>query len=432
MTINLYFNGDIYGERRVSLKNRDFPGSIEEIPAEEVRSHLERVLASPQFRISKRCHRFLNYVVNEVIEGKADSLKERTLATDVFDRPASWDSGEDTIVRGGAREVRKRLAQYYASAEGKQDRVRFELAPGSYVPVFTYAEAAEIVAAPELLRVPPVALPEPPLARSRGPWVFWLTAASLLAVSAAVIAPRLRPVSAFDEFWKPLWNSPYPLTIAMAHPIVYQPSTGAARLSDQRPRQLVPSEMDGSDMAPVPDQYVAYGDASAVSEMSVLMGRHSRSVRLRPADKIDFADLREAPAVLIGGFSNHWTMELTEPFRFHFGLDSGGGPALLDSTRPTLRWNIPSKTDNGVSSDDYFLVGRLAHSPSGKIMLVAAGLTQFGTEAAGHFLTDPNRVNDTFHKIPANWQNRNVEIVFHAKVVENAASGYELVAWHVW
>jgi len=77
------------------------------------------------------------------MDGNANSLKERTLATDVFDRPASWDSGEDTIVRGGAREVRKRLAQYYASPEGMHERVRFELAPGSYVPVFVHVDSID-------------------------------------------------------------------------------------------------------------------------------------------------------------------------------------------------------------------------------------------------------------------------------------------------
>jgi hypothetical protein len=406
---------------------------------------LERILSSPQFRSSKRCHRFLSYVVSEVMDGNADSLKERTLATDVFDRPVSWDSGEDTIVRGGAREVRKRLAQYYASPEGMQERVRFELAPGSYAPVFVYADSID---APSPLIPPsaPLAIGhierKPQQAKPRRIWLFWVIAAALAAAATVIVAPSFRPANAFDIFWKPLWNSPYPLLVAMAHPIVYHPSTRVARLNEQRlgptrlpvqrPLQLLPKELDGSDIVPVLDQYVGYGDSIAASEMSLLMGRHAGSVRIRSADKIDFADFREAPSVLIGAFTNRWTMELTEPFRFHFGRDSRGGPALLDSARPSLSWNIPSKTDNGISSDDYFLVCRLAHSPSGKIMLVAAGLTQFGTEAAGHFLADPNRLNDTLRKIGGNWQNRNLEIVFHARVVENATSPSELIAWHVW
>src|ERR1700759_5098386 len=85
--------------------------------SQEVRAHLNRILASPAFRTSKRCGRFLEFIVNETLNGRAASLKERTLAIEVFDRSTSWDSGDDTIVRVGAREVRKRLAQFYSSTE---------------------------------------------------------------------------------------------------------------------------------------------------------------------------------------------------------------------------------------------------------------------------------------------------------------------------
>jgi hypothetical protein len=40
----------------------------------------------------------------------------------------------------GAREVLKRLAQFYTSAEGTAERIRIELHSGSCVPEFTFAE----------------------------------------------------------------------------------------------------------------------------------------------------------------------------------------------------------------------------------------------------------------------------------------------------
>ena len=43
--------------------------------------------------------------------------------------------GDDSIVRVGAREIRKRLAQYYVS-DGVNDEVRIDLPLGSYVPAF--------------------------------------------------------------------------------------------------------------------------------------------------------------------------------------------------------------------------------------------------------------------------------------------------------
>lgn len=427
------------------LKNRSFSGSLEEIPAEEVRAHLAKVLASPQFRSSKRCHRFLNYVVSQVIEGNAETLKERTLATDVFDRPASWDSSEDSIVRGGAREVRKRLAQYYASEEAAHERVRFELAPGSYVPLFVHVETAggarSLENSDKQNSAQTVRNEVLPGWTSLGRWPVWAAAIGLAVVVAMLVAARFGS-TAFDEFWNPWWQSPFPVLIAMAHPIVYHPSARAVELNNQRmepmrlplqrPLQLLPGELNGSDMVPVLDQYVGYGDTLAASDMSVLMGSHSGNVRIRFADKLEFADFREAPSALIGAFTNRWTLELSDQFRFHFGRDAHGGPALVDSANPARTWNIPSKADNGASSDDYFLICRLANSPSGKAMIIAAGLTQFGTEAAGHFMTDPKRLNGTLRKIGSNWQNRNLEIVLHTRVVEESTTASELIAWYVW
>src|SRR5258708_5477539 len=86
----------------------------------EIRRQLTIILESTVFRSSRRCHDFLGYVVTKVLEGDGESLKERTLAVDVFGRKANSDLADDSIVRVGAREVRKRLAQYYVT-EGAND-----------------------------------------------------------------------------------------------------------------------------------------------------------------------------------------------------------------------------------------------------------------------------------------------------------------------
>jgi hypothetical protein len=420
------------------VKDRGLSRTIEEIPAAEVRSHLQRVLESPPFKSSKRCHRFLSYVVRAVLEGNAESLKERTLATEVFDRPASWDSGDDTIVRGGAREVRKRLAQYYSSAAGMQETIRIELLPGSYVPVFVHLQSV----ASSTVQLPPAAFQETDLKRSHRAWLLGIAGLALIAAISIFLATTFARTNALDEFWAPVWRSPYPVLIAIAHPLVYHPSSRATRLNDQRlgptpipmqrPLHLLPKELDGSDMVPVFDQYVGYGDAVVATSISDLLGKHSRDVRLRSANNVEFADFREAPSALIGAFTNRWTMELTQKFRLHFGYDAQGAPAVLDLADPARLWSIPSKEDNGIASEDYFLVCRLTNSPSGKLMVIAGGLTQFGTEAAGRFLVDSSRLDDALRKIGGNWQNRNVEALFHAKVVGNSPSASELIAWQVW
>src|ERR1700676_4204597 len=115
---------------------------------EAVREALTRVLASTEFRTSKRSQEFLRYVVEHTLNGQSDLLKERTIGIEVFGRSTDYEPGEDATVRVKAGEVRKRLGLYYAE-QGARDPLRIELPAGTYVPEFRLCET-EVVGAPEL------------------------------------------------------------------------------------------------------------------------------------------------------------------------------------------------------------------------------------------------------------------------------------------
>src|SRR5215469_6990526 len=101
--------------------------------------HLEEILQSPSFASSRRCQEFLRYVVGEVLEGRADSIKERSIAVDVFGKGLRFDPGSDSLIRVKAREVRKRLTEYYESVPDSP--LRIELPVGSYIPSIRATEA---------------------------------------------------------------------------------------------------------------------------------------------------------------------------------------------------------------------------------------------------------------------------------------------------
>src|ERR1700694_5999171 len=90
---------------------------------EAVREALTRVLASTEFRTSKRSQEFLRYVVEHTLNGHRDMLKERTIGIEVFGRPTSYDPSDDATVRVKAGEVRKRLGIYYAGV-GAHNAIR--------------------------------------------------------------------------------------------------------------------------------------------------------------------------------------------------------------------------------------------------------------------------------------------------------------------
>src|SRR5580765_2732280 len=64
-----------------------------------VRSHLQMILATEAFRRSARSSRLLQTIVEYTLAGRADELKEYSLALDVFDRQPSFDPRVDPIVR---------------------------------------------------------------------------------------------------------------------------------------------------------------------------------------------------------------------------------------------------------------------------------------------------------------------------------------------
>jgi len=104
----------------------------------EVEAELDRVCLSAQFHSSKRSCEFLRYVVRVALDGRIDSLKERSIGIDLLGRDTSYDPSSDATVRVRANEVRKRLASYYGS-NPRSGAFHIALPVGNYVPRFVPA-----------------------------------------------------------------------------------------------------------------------------------------------------------------------------------------------------------------------------------------------------------------------------------------------------
>ncbi len=78
------------------------------VPAAAVGEQLARIVDSPRFVSSARLCRFLTHIVNRAIGGDLDSLKEFSIAMEVFDRSSEYDPSIDAIVRVEARRLRIR------------------------------------------------------------------------------------------------------------------------------------------------------------------------------------------------------------------------------------------------------------------------------------------------------------------------------------
>jgi hypothetical protein len=410
---------------------------------EDVRRELERIIASRVFRGSHRCQTFLQYVVSKTLEGDGKSLKERTLAVHVFGREATEDLSEDSIVRVGAREVRKRLAQYYVD-EGATNPLRIELPAGSYIPSFQWHLPAATTGV-ELEPPREQATPDPPAPsrRIRFGWKVWILTAILLVACVTAIAWRVTagPRSAFDIFWQPAFREKAPLMIAIAHPIVYQPSLRAEQLDRsrngrptpavQRPVNVPPELLNGSDFVPVVNQFVGFGDAEAALRMSSLFTQHHAASRVRLASRMDFNDLRGSGTVLIGAYTNRWTMDLTANMKYRFEYGVAGKPCIAEASTG-CRWTLTTKAADGRSAEDYILLCRLPHSATNEFTVICAGINVYGTEEAGRIISDPDSLTPFLRALPKNWPDHNLQIVLHVAVVGDAPAQSDLVSVYSW
>jgi hypothetical protein len=404
-----------------------------------IRAQLDRILGSPQFRGSKRCQNLLRYIVEQTLVGDTGQLKERTLGIEVFERPPDYDTSQDPVVRATAGEIRKKLAQYYQEP-GHESEMRIGMLVGSYVTEFHPA-----VEAPH----PPPA--EPPAA-ARSPWrlpIIVLAAALLLLTFALYSAPWKE--SALQQLWRPVLKTPGTIIISLGQPIVYNLKSAEAQDAIQgvqmaAPNAPVPAPPAAppqpgdpdyilkKDLVILPDRYLALGDVICLVRLTAMFEKLGKPYRIRGERSTSFADLRETPAVLIGAFDNQWTLQAAGQLRFTFEKDGARETDFVrDRQHPeNTQWKLTGAWPYWDVKTDYAIVSRLVNTTTDRPLVIAAGITHYGTMAAGEFLSNPQYFAEAAAKLPAGWQQKNLQFVLRIPVVNRVSGHPQVLAVQAW
>ncbi|MBO9411750.1 MULTISPECIES: adenylate cyclase [unclassified Ruegeria] len=104
--------------------------------AKDVRAALQRLVKSSTFAGSQRLQDFLIYVVEESLRGRADDIRAKTIAMDVYGGTMSEMARRENVVRVDAGRLRRKLSEYYADA-GRNEDTLFDLPKGGYAPQIT-------------------------------------------------------------------------------------------------------------------------------------------------------------------------------------------------------------------------------------------------------------------------------------------------------
>jgi hypothetical protein len=395
----------------------------------EIRNQLERILAHPQFQNSRRYPALLRYVVEKTLEGNGASLKERTIGIKVFGREPSYDTNLDHTVRTSAGEVRKRLAQYYVESD-REGEIRIDLPAGSYVPQFRHRRpekvpglhieesGAETLAPPEINEASVAGRP-----LGRGIILSAIGLAILIVAGIAWTRGNWPPQSALDQFWTPISASAYPITLCIGPPLWKEAANGFEDSVAPPTLREVPNQR----------QRVAFFDAVTLARLTAFLAVKGKTFRALYAPQISLADLRQGPAILIGAFNNDWTLLLTGPLRYRFQRDAEFHiTSIRDEQNPSRNdWKVDRRTPDLDLTEDYSIVSRVSDPTTGETVIVAAGITKYGTMAAGEFLTS-SRLNELTRYAPRDWRRKNLQVVLATKVVKGSPGPPRVLAAYFW
>ncbi|HMD48124.1 MAG TPA: hypothetical protein VKG79_03460 [Bryobacteraceae bacterium] len=381
-----------------------------------VRAALQRVLQSPGFRTSRRSQDFLRYVVERTLDGQSETLKERTIGIDVFGRPAEYDPSDDATVRVKAGEVRKRLGLYYAS-DGHTEDIRIELPHGTYVPEFHRAPIVDPpIAQPELK--PDAEISKP--IRRRNTLIAVLAAPLVLVLVTLGIWWKSRPAStAVDQFWAPVLRGSAPVLLSAAYVPVYGVDP---TMAPERPTRF-------EDFVLLNDQFVGGGDLMGIVRVSAMLNSMHRAFRVKIGSDVSFQDLRAAPAVLIGYSYTRWR-EISKEQRFF--IDAERRPRMVSDNGKPTSWSLPNLPADRRTDEDYAIVTRVFHPDTQAMLVEVVGITQYGTEAGADLITHPEFLSDALRDAPKGWQNKNLQLVLHVKVIAGTPVSPKVVANYFW
>jgi hypothetical protein len=177
---------------------------------------------------------------------------------------------------------------------------------------------------------------------------------------------------------------------------------------------------------------LALADVITLTRAAAALEARHKSFRVLPASEASFAQLREGPIVLIGAFDNVWTLRVTQKLRY--GFESKNGDALLvdrksgEKTTWATAWDLPYQK----LSKDYAIVARIHDNTTGQPVIIAAGISEEGTEAAGEILYNPLYLDSLLAKAPANWEKLNMEAVIETQVIEGHSGPPSILAVETW
>jgi hypothetical protein len=422
----------------------------------------QRIAASGSLGRSRLLADFLLYVVDRHICNRTDEITEQQIGVLVFGRAEGYDSNDDNIVRSYARNLRKRIDEYFAT-EGREETLRFEIPRGGYAPIFfslaaeisassdspfiSNSESAETIGKEERLQsTAQIALSgagdgflphsiDPPAVRwfqkigsdlIQPKFLLVLGIGILLGLAASFFRSAKTLIVSPEEnashlLWRQLFSSDRDTFVVPAddglvimqrlteRPVAlstYVNGTYRTKVkTDGGPADAEILKLGGR-------RYTSVVDLDFVARLAQLKEVVPERMMIRYARDLRMDDLRTGNAILIGSKEADPWIELFEPelnfrFRYQAGIDK---QSQIVNVHPRAGEQL-----GYLNPGDGYTYGVISYLPNlnnaGHVLIVG-GLNSAGTEAATAFLMNPSLMRPTLE---------------HAKSADGTLQRFELL-----
>jgi hypothetical protein len=403
------------------------------------------MLTAPVFAQSNRCKSFLSFVVLQTLSGNAGQLKERTIGISVFDRATDYPTGEDSIVRVTANEVRKRIGQFYRESPIAHP-IQIELPRGAYVPEFRIRPGLSDSSSKDSLpgeaslplessAVYPDAVPGDELqlaanktgrSSTRKYWLWVGLPVFLLAIVVASVGIlRSKTENKSPQLWDGFVHAKVPVLICLG---VHNIPVSSV---------VSPADTDKFSELVLRRQVIPIDDATVITSMASVLGKMGIAFRIAGAGQTSLTDLRMQPVILIGGADNKWTLRLTQSLRYRIEVVHPLGQTdpialIVDGKQPAgAPWKIDFSVPMSQWKNDYAIVARFDDAVTGVPVLIAAGLGNDGSLAASELVASGDLAPRLAHE-PQCARTSNFEAIVGTDIIDSKSGPPHILRLNCW
>jgi hypothetical protein len=405
---------------------------------QECFQQIDKLIKSHSLHSSESLCKLLRYLAEHSLDHPGVGLKEYQIATEVLGRPVGFDPQSDSTVRVQAGRLRVKLTEYYAH-EGPGDPVVVEIPKGSYALTFhvRVSKSGVLTAAPLVLEAPPHKKEE--AARFTRGWViavavFSVLLAASLSTTAILLSQRLHTQAAaaqavpaaYQIFWSRFVAAPQPPWVIFSNAnFVGRPQTNM--------RYYNPST---DSREAVLDHYTGVGEVLAIHELDRVFAVLNRQLRVKRGALFSLDDVRNNDLIFIGSPAENLTLlEIPGTQEFVFQKVNTGprkGDVAVINVHPAAGESqvfLASPSSQSVN-EDYAIIGLKPGLDPAHSMLILAGTTTVGTQAAAEYVCREESLNELLQRlgVPKGGEIKPFEALLHVKVTHGVPVMTDLVA----